>query len=85
MSLYVPAAHGKQVDDPNEEDIPAGHTVQLFRSGPAYPGLQLQSESNVLSVGDEVFAGHVTHRLDPVPSLNVPALHPVHVPPSKPV
>ena len=95
--MYDPAAHGEHVDEPHEEEVPAGHNVQifessaelfqsvaeLFQSTAAYPGLQMQTVLAV--VGDPVFAGHVTHALDPVAFLNVPASHPVHVPPSKPV
>jgi len=35
--------------------------VQVFPSGPVYPGLQMQSVEAVLSGGESEFAGQVTH------------------------
>jgi hypothetical protein len=64
--LNVPAGHAEQDADPATFlKVPATQAVHAVPSAPVDPAKQVQFESDVLPVGDCVFAGHATHAPEP--------------------
>ncbi len=64
--------------------VPAGHAAHASCKPPVYPALQVHTSTVVLLLGEVEFAGHRVHAPESAATLNVPAAHGTHGPPSWP-
>ena len=83
---YVPMEQSEQAAGPMSVLYCSGpHTIHVPSVYSVYPTLRTQDTSDVLPIGETIFAGHIEQTTLIVAVLNVFYTHCVHVPPFGPV